>query len=50
MKKIGIILAEILAGAIGLVGVVFFLLGLLLCYIALGIATALEDANDSYEN
>ena len=47
MKKIGIILAETLASGIGLVGVILFFGGLLTCKVAVGIYTALEDANGS---
>ena len=49
MKKIGITLAETLAGAIGLVGIILGGLGVLAIWIALSITTALEDANESLE-
>jgi hypothetical protein len=47
MKKIGIIVAETLASFIGLVGVILFFGGLLICKLAITIYEALEDANDS---
>jgi hypothetical protein len=47
IKKIGIVLAETLASFIGLVGVILFIGGLLICKLAISIYTALEDANDS---
>jgi hypothetical protein len=47
MKKIGIIVAETLASFIGLVGIILFFGGLLICKLAVAIYTALEDANDS---
>jgi hypothetical protein len=47
MKKIGIVLAETLASFIGLVGVILFFGGLLICKLAISIYTALEDANES---
>ncbi len=50
MKKMGIILAETLAGAIGLVGLFFGGLGVLAIWVALSITTALEDANESFTN
>jgi hypothetical protein len=47
VKKIGIVLAEALASFIGLVGVILFFGGLLICKLAISIYTALEDANES---
>jgi hypothetical protein len=47
IKRISVVLAETLASFIGLVGVILFFGGLLICKLAVSIYTALEDANES---
>ena len=46
IRRAGIKAAGVLISLVGLVGVILVVPGVLICYAALGAATALEDANE----